>query len=378
LRIAIVTQPYYPQPGGVSEHVHHTALEFRKLGHEVDIITSRFRKNGQEAEGVLRIGRNVLVPHLGAFANVNADPWLCRDVRRILRSNEYDVLHVHEPLTPTLPLLALREAPKDSVVVGTFHASATRALGYRLFRRPLSRCAARLDARVAVSRAASRFAARYFSGHYGIIPNGVDTSRFHPQTRPLSGLESDQPTILFVGRFYPRKGLPLLLGALPRIAREVPGVRLLIVGDGPLRRRYRALAGSPPCDVRFLGELTTAEIGRAYCTADVLVVPSTGRESFGIIHLEAMASAIPIVASDIEGYREILEHGNEALLFPNRDVDALARSVIRLLKNPSLAREMGAAGRRKAQTFTWRRVACDLESLFLSLLARRQKIRLAS
>ena len=108
MRIAIVAQPYYPQPGGVSEHVHHTALEFRKLGHEVDIITSRFRKNGKDTEGVLRIGRNALVPHLGAFANVNADPWLHRDVRRILRRNEYDVLHVHEPLTPTLPLLALR------------------------------------------------------------------------------------------------------------------------------------------------------------------------------------------------------------------------------------------------------------------------------
>jgi phosphatidylinositol alpha-mannosyltransferase len=378
VRIAIVTQPYYPQPGGVSEHVHHCALELRRLGHDVDIITSHFGGNGDDGEGVIRVGRNALVPHLGAFSNVNADPRLRRHVGRILRRNEYDVLHVHEPLSPTLPLVANHLAPLDTVLVGTFHASSDRALGYRVFRGLLSPYAARLEARVAVSRAAHRFVSRYFAGDYRIIPNGVDTDRFHPRNPPLPGLASARPTLLFVGRFYPRKGFPLLLDALPGITAAVPDVRLLVVGDGPLRSWYRTLARRAPCEVRFLGELSWEEIAGAYRTADVLVAPSTGQESFGIIHLEAMASGTPIVASDIEGYRETLDHEREALLFANRDADALARAVIRVLTDAELARTMGTRGRRKAEGYTWSRVVRDLESLFLGLVSRKQRLRLAS
>jgi phosphatidylinositol alpha-mannosyltransferase len=184
--------------------------------------------------------------------------------------------------------------------------------------------------------------------------------------------------LLFVGRFYPRKGFPLLLAALPTIAAAVPDVRLLVVGDGPLGSWYRTLARRAPCEVRFLGELSWEEIAGAYRTADVLVAPSTGQESFGIIHLEAMASGTPIVASDIEGYRETLDHGREALLHANRDADDLARTVLRVLTDAELARTMGARGRRKAESFTWSRVVRDLESLFLGVLSRKQRLRLAS
>jgi phosphatidylinositol alpha-mannosyltransferase len=377
MRIAIVSQPYYPQNGGVSEHVHHSALELRRLGHDVDVVTSRFRTDRENAEGLLRVGRNMLVPTLGAFANVNAGLSLRQEVGTIVR-REYDVIHVHEPFAPTLPLVALGSAPAAAVVGGTFHASSSRGVGYRVFRRLLQPFARRLDARIAVSQAARRFVARHFDEDYEIIPNGVDSGRFHPRIEPLPQWNPSRPTLLFVGRFYRRKGVPVLLDALPRIARECPDVRLLVVGGGPLGPWYRQLASRAPCEVEFLGELSREDIARAYRTADVAVVPSTGNESFGIVHLEAMASGTPIVASDIEGYREILAPGREALLFPNRDADGLAQAVLRILQNPELARTMSAAGREKAARFAWSDIARRLEALFLERLDRKQRIRLAS
>ncbi len=378
MRIAIVTQPYYPQNGGVSENVHYTARELRGLGHEVDIITSRFRTERQSQNGVRRIGHNILLPHLGAFANVNAGFRLGREMERIYGSADYDVVHVQEPLSPTLPLVAIERAPENAVVVGTFHASSPQAVGYRLARPFLQRHSQRLDGRIAVSQAARRFIARYFDEEYRIIPNGVDPGRFHPGVDPLQDYGSDRPTILFVGRFYPRKGLPILLSALPRIASRIPRLRVLVVGGGPLGPWFRFLARSAPCEIRFLGELDAGEIPRAYRTADVFAAPSTGQESFGIVHLEAMASGVPIVASDIEGYREILDSGREAILFPNRDPVALADAVIRVLTDPLLSRSMALAGREKALRFSWATVARELETYFFDLLDRKQRIRLAS
>ncbi len=378
MRIAVVTQPYYPQNGGVSEHVHHTAKELRALGHDVDVVTSRFLRARDSGEGVHRIGWNVLLPHLGALANVNAGPNLGRDVERIYREADYDVVHIHEPLSPTLPLVAIERAPRHAAVVGTFHASSPRGTGYRIAKRFLRRYSERLDARVAVSGAARRFVTQFFDDEYAIIPNGVDPERFHPDREPLAGLDTGAPTILFVGRFYRRKGLPILLSALPSIAERVPGVRVLVVGDGPQAPWVRLLARRAPCEVRFLGELEHDDIPRAYRTADVFVAPSTGSESFGIVHLEAMASGVPIVASDIEGYAEILDPGREALLFPNRNVQGLADSVVRVLTDSLLARSMGAAGREKSMRFAWTRIARDLESLFFDVLDRKQKIRMAS
>jgi phosphatidylinositol alpha-mannosyltransferase len=378
VRIAAVTQPYYPQNGGVSENVHHTTLELRKLGHDVDIITSRFRSAPESSDGVHRVGRNILVPHLGAFANVNAGVHLSRDVQHLFARHEYDVVHVHEPMSPTLPLVAIEEAPEHAVVVGTFHASSQRGVAYRVGRRFLRRYFERLDGHIAVSRAARRFVLRYFNEDYRIIPNGVDPERFRPSVAPLDGYEADRPTILFVGRFYPRKGFPILLSALPHISDVVPDVRVVVVGSGPLAPWYRTLARRAPCEVTFLGELSAADIPRAYRSANVLVAPSTGQESFGIIHLESMASGVPIVASDIEGYREVLDPGREALLFPNRDSEPLGSAVARVLTDRHLAQSMGAAGREKAVRFSWSGIARQLETLYLELLDRKQRIRLAS
>jgi phosphatidylinositol alpha-mannosyltransferase len=163
----------------------------------------------------------------------------------------------------------------------------------------------------------------------------------------------------------------------------VAGVRLLIVGGGPLEPWYRQLARRAPCETRFLGELSAEDMPRAYRSADVFVAPSTGQESFGIVHLEAMACGVPIVASDIEGYRELLDAGGEALLFPNRDADALADAVVRVLTDQRLSRSMAALGRAKAERHAWSGIARQIEDFYLDVLDRKHaervtRIRLAS
>ncbi len=381
MRIALVTQPYYPRAGGISEHAHHTAVELRRLGHEVDVITSRFRADRVSRPGVHRLGRNLLVPHFGGFSNVCAGWNLAGDLERIFRARDFDVIHIHQPLTPTLPLKAIARAPADAVVVGTFHAAGPRSLGYQLWRPVLQRYAERLDARVAVSQAARSFASRYFPGDYELIPNGVDPDRFHPRHAALPQADPDRPTVLFVGRFYRRKGLPILLAAMRGVRERIPAARLLVVGDGPHAPEYRRLAEPLGDAVEFLGELPAADVPRAYRSADVFAAPSTDRESFGVIHLEAMASGTPIIASDIEGYRELLDPGREALLFPNRDVAALTDAIVRVLEDPSLRRSMAQAGRAKAERFTWSGIARRLEALYYERLERRAPaagIRLAS
>lgn len=381
MRIAVVTQPYYPRAGGISEHAHHTAVELRRLGHEVDVITSRFRADGGSGPGVHRLGRNLLVPHFGGFSNVCAGWNLSRDLDRIFRTRDFDVIHVHQPLTPTLPLTAISRAPAEAVVVGTFHAAGPHSLGYQLWRPVLQRFADRLDARVAVSHAARRFAGQYFPGDYDLVPNGVDPDRFHPRNGPLPAHDPSRPTLLFVGRFYRRKGLPILLAAMRRVRDRIPAARLLVVGDGPHAPEYRHLARPLGDAVQFLGELSVDDLPRAYRSADVFVAPSTDRESFGVIHLEAMASATPIIASDIEGYRELLDPGREALLFPNRDVAALADTIVRVLEDERLRRSMASAGRAKAERYAWSGIAHRLETLYYDRIERRApaaRIRLAS
>jgi phosphatidylinositol alpha-mannosyltransferase len=380
MRIAVVTQPYYPQAGGVSEHVHHTSTELRRLGHEVDVVTARYPSAPSGNGQVHRIGRNVLVPHLGAFANVAVGRGLGEELEQLFARRDYDVVHVHEPLSPTLPLLAIERARPRTLVVGTFHASASRGVAYRAARRWLRPYSERIDVRIAVSQAARRFAARYFDDPYVVVPNGVDPERFHPRGPALEPRDTGRPTLLFVARFYPRKGFRVLLRALPRIAASVPGAELAVVGGGPLEGWYRLLAARSPLPVHFLGELAPERMPDAYRSADVFIAPSTGQESFGIVHLEAMASGVPIVASDIEGYRETLNAGHEALLFPNRDSDALADAVIRVLNQPEVAVSMSRAGRAKARRYAWSDIARRLEALYLEKLevGGERRMRLAS
>ncbi|HKQ59013.1 MAG TPA: glycosyltransferase family 4 protein, partial [Candidatus Eisenbacteria bacterium] len=366
MKVGIVTQSYYPRYGGVTEHVHNTALELRRRGHEVTIITGRFRDR-REPEGgccVERVGTNVLVPFNQAFVDLTVGLGLRRRLRARLQAGDFDVVHIHNPTAPTLPLLAIEEARCPTV--GTFHSTGGRNLLQDAFREWLNRAAARLDARIAVSRTAEASARLYHPGEYHVIPNGVDVDRFHPGLEPFQDWRDPaRVNLLFVGRLDPRKGVQHLLAAMPEVFARTRGrARLLIVGNSALRPR---LEHSVPAALRehihFLGHVSSADLPRWYATGDVFVSPASGNESFGIVLLEAMAAGVPVVATDIPGYRSVIQPGENAEAFPPGDVGALARALVRLVDDAPRRAELARRGRARALEFAWPRVIDRIEGV---------------
>ncbi len=371
MKIGIVTQSYYPRPGGVTEVAHYSARELRRLGHDVTIVTTRYTGTEPPEAGVIRIGRNVLVPVNGAWVNMTVGAGLRGGLRRIFERERFDVVHAHCPLVPTLPLFALEAALPSQTVVGTFHAAADRNFFYWLLRRYLEPKARRLDRRIAVSEAARTFVSKYFPGDYELVPNGIDCGRFRPGIAPIPELRDGRFNVLFVGRMDPRKGVSCLLRAIPLVARELAGnVRFLIVGEKGLR----AGLCPRPADLRgakleWIGRVSPEDLPRYYSTADVFCSPATGQESFGIVLLEAMASGVAIAASDIPGYRTIVNDGREGILVPPRNPEALARAIVSLARDEGRRRAIGAAGREQALRYDWPIVARRLESVYLGARA---------
>lgn len=357
-RIALVTEYYYPHLGGVCEHVHYFAREARRRGHHVDIITSRLP--GARAEpNVIRLGRSVPVYFNGSQARLTVGGPLRRQMRAVLRSGAYDVVHVHSPLTPSLPLLAIEEA--DVPVVGTFHTYFDRSWNYRLFRRFFQRRLDMLSAAIAVSPSTVVALERYFDADWRIIPNGIDTHVFHPRAARPPAVRDDVPVILFLGRFDPRNGLSTLLDAFERVQGRGRRAQLVIVGDGMLRGHYRRRAAGLR-DVTFVGAVLDGRAGY-YANSAIYACPTT-KASFGITLLEAMACGTPIVCSDILGFRDVVVHGREALMVPRSDRDALANSLVRLLDDAALRRQLGETGRSLVSRYDWKHVAGEIIDVY--------------
>ena len=317
MKIGIVSQSYYPRYGGVTEHVHHTALELRRRGHDVTIITSRFRDGEAGSPGVVRVGHNLLVPYNGAFVDFTVGWNLPGAMKRIFQRMDFDIVHVHCPTSPSLPLIAIEQSPYP--VVGTFHMTAGRSVLMDLFKGYLTRRMDKMRGHIAVSKTARQSAELYFPGHYEIIPNGVDIERFHGAIEPFEEWrDPERINLLFVGRLDPRKGLDLLIAAMPEILERTQNrARLLIVGDSYLRPKFEASvpAVARP-HVHFLGHVPSAQLPRWYATGDIFISPASGQESFGIVLLEAMAAARAVVASDIPGYRSVVVPDVNGVLFP--------------------------------------------------------------
>jgi len=286
----------------------------------------------------------------------------------MLDREQFDVLHFHEPFVPFLSLFLLRES--NSVNVATFHAYAGFSPSYEIGSRAMRGHAARLHGRIAVSAAARHFIDRFFPGDYKVIPNGVDIGRF-ANAVPIARWQDGTPNVLFVGRHEPRKGLLDLLKAHRILRKTGRSSRLLVVGSGPQERearRYvatRALQG-----VEFLGRVTDAQKAQLYRTADVYASPATGGESFGIVLLEAMAAGTPIVCSDIHGYKGVVRRGREGLLVPPREPRELAVAIDSLLGDPARREQMGAAGRARAEEFSWPRVTAKVDDYYGFVIRR--------
>jgi phosphatidylinositol alpha-mannosyltransferase len=363
MRIALVSPYDFAVPGGVNNHIAHLARSLQRLGHEAHIIApaSDGRSSG---DGFINASASVIAfPFAGSIARITLSPRLYRRIKGILQSGAYDVLHLHEPLTPALPLAVLRhrDLVPQAIAVGTFHAYREVSRTYYYGKPLLRRFFKRLDGCIAVSEAARQYHMRYFPADYVVIPNGIDYARFaDPALRPPEPFDDGRPTVLFVGRLERRKGLRYLLEAFARVQAACPEARLLVVGAfGKAEKApYVAQAWALRLrQVRFIGYVPDAELPRYYRAATVFCAPSIGMESFGIVLLEAMAAGVPVVATDIPGYNEVVEDGVQGFLVPPENPEALAEALLRLLRDPALRARMSAAGRQRARQYDWDEIA---------------------
>lgn len=368
MKIGLVTPYIYPLPGGVTEHVHYLYENLRLRGHDVRIISASHGFQRSTEGDVIRLGKGFSVPTNGSVGTITFSPRYVSQVQRMLEEERFDLLHFHEPFVPFLSPVVLRQS--QSVNIATFHAYAGFSPAYEIGSRVLRGYAQRLHGRIAVSAAARHFIDRFFPGDYKVIPNGVDVARFQ-RAVPLARWQDGRQNILFVGRHEPRKGLLDLLKAYRLMRKAGCQCRLLIVGSGPQEREARRYVMTRRLqDVEFLGRVSDAEKAQLYRTADVFVSPATGRESFGIVLLEAMAAGTPVVCSDIHGYKGVVRRNEQGLLVPPRDPKALAAATLRLLGDPELRARMGASGRARAEEFSWERVTAKVDDYYGFVIRR--------
>lgn len=367
MNIALVSIYDFGHPGGVNLHCAHLAQQFTRMGHRVRIIAP-CSKPGETfgSDKLIPLGLPLAIPTAGTTARLVLSMRLAPKVKPILERERFDLIHYHEPLCPTLPTTIIRHS--TSINVGTFHAShgSRRILGvsfadrmYTFFNGYVrTHWFDRLHAKIAVSQAALEFVAKHFPGEYHIIPNGIDLSRFTPYVPSIEKYSDDKLNILFVGRLEKRKGLKYLLSAYTKLKWDFPNIRLVVVGPGKLDSDSERLLGERnPRDVVVVGAVSHEELPRYYKTADIFCTPATGKESFGMVLLEAMAAGKPVIASNIVGYAGVMSDGFEGFLVPPKDEDELASAMARLIESESLRAEMGGRGLTRVQEFTWEKVA---------------------
>jgi phosphatidylinositol alpha-mannosyltransferase len=375
MKIGIVTEYYYPILGGITENVYNTKIRLQKTGHEVKVITSncsrrRFAGYGVRSAGendVIRMGHTMRVYSNGSFAHVTVGVNLRSRLKEILADERFDILHVHSPAVVTLPILALFEA--RCPLIGTFHTYFENSLLYSLLNGKAQKHIDRLSGKIAVSRTTAEALEQYFKLNARIIPNGVDTDEFNPEIPPLEKFNDGTKNLLFLSRFDPRNGLRLMLRAFEIVKDAVPDVRLIIVGDGPLKSYYKRFVPRRVArDVHFEGLVRDAR-ARYYASCDVFCSPVM-KASFGVTLLEAMASGKPIVATVNRGYRELLGP-DEGFLVPPNDPAAFARSIVKLLADEKLRNRMGANGRQKAIRFSWDTIVREITGYYDEILNGR-------
>lgn len=368
MKVGIVTQSFTPN-SGVAEHVVHTAKEMEKMGIDVSVITANFQgENDDRGLKVFRVGQDVNIPANGTFANLTVGYKLGEKLKRIFDREKFDLIHVHCPLDPILPIWAVRMF--QGPIVGTFHTYMKSNLAYDVIKETFDPYFNKLAGRIAVSKPAEKFIAQYFYANYRIIPNGVDINRFNPDLKPIEKFDDDTFNILFVGRLDPRKGLKYLLQAFSIIYGHDPNVRLIVVGKGIMSEYYKMFLLKDLEDkVYFEGYVSAEKIPNYYATADVYCSPATHGESFGIVLLEAMASGKPVVASSNEGYKQVLS-SKEGILVEPKNVVQIAKAIITLMDDKQKRKQLGAAGRKKAEKYSWKNVTRKIVDYYREVLKK--------
>jgi phosphatidylinositol alpha-mannosyltransferase len=372
VRVGLVCPYSLDVPGGVQNHVLGLADTLRRSGHDVSVLAPG--SGAGLPPYVVTAGRSVAVRYNGAVARMSFGPLAAARVRRWLAEEDLDVLHLHEPATPSLSLLALWAA--DVPVVATFHSAHPGSRALSVTAPVLRPSLARLAARIAVSEDSRATQVSHLGGQHLVIPNGLDVHRLataptHPPWRGPGG------TVAFVGRLdEPRKGFPVLAEAFSALVESRPGVRLLVVGGGDVARARRRLAPSARRAARFLGPVDDDGVASVLRTADVFVAPHLGRESFGIVLAEAMAAGTTVLASDLPAFRRVLRDGALGTLVPVGDPAALGTALDLLLDDPGRRAGLTEAAREAVTAYDWPVVGARVAQVYEAVLrdaAHRQR-----
>ncbi|MEV7971917.1 glycosyltransferase family 4 protein [Cellulomonas sp. NPDC089187] len=364
MRVGIVCPYSFDAPGGVQFHIRDLAEALIARGHTVGVLAPA-DEDTPIPDYMTSAGRAVPVRYNGSVARLAFGPLTAARVRRWLEAGQYDVLHLHEPMSPSLSMLALWIA--DGPVVATFHSSQQRSrslqVAYPLVRQSLEK----ISARIAVSEDARRTLVDHLGGDAVVIPNGVYVDHFaQADTDPQWTGTPERPTVAFLGRLdEPRKGLPVLLEAVPAVRRAIPGVRFLIAGRGDTGpAEVRELIGDDAEAVEFLGGVSDAEKAALFRSVDAYVAPQTGGESFGIVLVEAMSAHTPVVASDLGAFRRVLDEGNAGELFRTGDGADLARVLTGLLADPQRRAELADLGSAAVMRYDWSTVTHQILTVY--------------
>jgi phosphatidyl-myo-inositol alpha-mannosyltransferase len=373
MRIGMVCPYSFDVPGGVQSHVLQLAEVMRGSGHEVSVLAPS-SPHVQLPDYVVSGGKAVPIPYNGSVARLRFGPATHRKVKKWLAQGDFDVLHLHEPNAPSLSMLALQAA--EGPIVATFHTSTTKSLTLSVFQGILRPYHEKIVGRIAVSDLARRWQMEALGSDAVEIPNGVDVASFAHAAR-MPGYPRPGRSVLFLGRFdEPRKGMAVLLGALPALAARFPDIEVLIVGRGD-EDELRSAAGELASHLRFLGQVDDAEKASAMRSADVYCAPNTGGESFGIVLVEAMAAGTPVVASDLDAFRRVLLDGQAGRLVPVDDSAALADALIAVLADEQERDRLTAAATEAVQRYDWSVVAQQIMRVYETVAAAGSRVRVA-
>lgn len=347
MRIGMICPYSFDAPGGVQAHVVDLSQELRRRGHEVRILAPG-RPENAPIPGMTLTGPGVAIPYNGSVARLSFGPAAWRATRTWLREEPLDVLHIHEPNAPGVGMFAL--AMSSGPITATFHTSTTSSMILEASDAVLAPMLEKIRGRIAVSALARRWQIEALGSDAVEIPNGVDVSTF-------SGIDagderSPQPTIVFLGRYdEPRKGMEVLVSALPAVLEAVPGLRLRIMGDGDEKALRARLPRGMTAD--FLGRVSDARKAAVLAAADVYCAPNTGGESFGIVLVEAMAAGSAVVASDLDAFRRVLRDGECGELAAVGDADALADALVRVLVDDERRAALRQRGTEAVREYDW-------------------------
>jgi phosphatidyl-myo-inositol alpha-mannosyltransferase len=376
MRIGMVCPYSFDVPGGVQSHVLQLAEVLRGYGHDVSVLAPS-SPDAREAlpDYVVSGGKAVPIPYNGSVARLRFGPATHRTVKKWLRHGEFDVLHLHEPNAPSLSMLALNIA--EGPIVATFHTSTTKSLTLSVFEPFLRPMHEKIVGRIAVSDLARRWQMEALGSDAVEIPNGVDVASFTSAPR-LRGYPRPGRTVLFLGRYdEPRKGMAVLLGALPAVVERFPAVEILVVGRGD-EDQLRTSAGALAHHLSFLGQVDDAAKASAMRSADVYCAPNTGGESFGIVLVEAMAAGTAVVASDLDAFRRVLDDGEAGRLVTVDDSAALAEGIIEVLADDAARARYVECGLERVQRYDWSVVAKQIMRVYETVAASGVKVQVES